>query len=196
MRNPRTVTATVAVAALITVACGGCSSSKTTTAPATTASSAPASASASATASTSASATASATASASATATAGASGTGTVIAAATIGKYPNILVDAQGKTLYLFEADTSSSSTCYDACAAAWPPALTTGAPTAAHGADQAKLSTTTRKDGKTQVVYNGHPLYYFEGDKAQGDTNGEESSAFGAKWYVINAEGNKVEGD
>ncbi|MCZ0982646.1 hypothetical protein O1L60_37245 [Streptomyces diastatochromogenes] len=62
-----------------------------------------------------------------------------------------------------------STSTCYDACATAWPPALTTGAPKAVDGADQAKLSTTTRTDGKTQIVYNGHPLYSFEGDRAKG---------------------------
>ncbi|MFB7620409.1 hypothetical protein [Kitasatospora sp. NPDC056181] len=188
-------TAAVAIATLITAACGGCSSStKTTTAASTPPPTASATASASASASPSASA--SATGTGSASPSAGATGGGTVVAGATIGKFTDILVDSQGKTLYLFEKDTSTTSTCYDECAAAWPPALTTGAPTAAHGADQAKLSTTTRTDGKTQVVYNGHPLYYFEGDKAQGDTNGEESSAFGAKWYVVNVDGNKVEGD
>ncbi|WP_052499543.1 COG4315 family predicted lipoprotein [Streptomyces vietnamensis] len=92
---------------------------------------------------------------------------------------------------------SSSTSTCYDVCATAWPPALTASAPTTVNGADRAKPSiTTARTDGKTQIVYNGHPLYYFEGDQAKGDTNGEEPSAFGAKWYVVNPAGNKVEGD
>ncbi len=118
-----------------------------------------------------------------------------MVGAATAGKFKNILVDSQGKTLYLFEADTSPTPTCYDACATAWPPLLTTGTPTAANGADQTKITTAARKDGTSQVVYNGHPLYYFEGDTAKGDTNGEESSAFGAKWYVVNVAGNKVEG-
>ncbi|MEU6234574.1 hypothetical protein [Kitasatospora sp. NPDC047058] len=190
MTNARTVTAAVAVVASITVVCGGCSSSTKSTTPASTTSAATAATSAAG------SPTASPTSAQSESPSPGATGAGTVVAAATIGKYPNILVDSQGRTLYLFEADTSPTSTCYDACATAWPPVLTTGAPTAANGADQAKLTTTTRKDGKTQVVYNGHPLYYFEGDKAQGDTNGEESSAFGAKWYVVNVSGDKVEGD
>ncbi|MEU9043177.1 MULTISPECIES: hypothetical protein [unclassified Kitasatospora] len=188
MRTSRTMTA-LAAAALITVLCSGCSSSKSTT---SAAGSSPA---ATTMAGSSGSPTAAATSTESASPSAGATGGGTVVAAATIGKYQNILVDSQGKTLYLFEADTSPTPTCYDACAAAWPPVLTTGAPTAANGADQAKITTATRKDGKTQIVYNGHPLYYFEGDKAQGDTNGEESSAFGAKWYVVNAAGDKVEG-
>ncbi|MGW5780367.1 COG4315 family predicted lipoprotein [Streptomyces sp. NPDC003863] len=171
----------LAAVTLCTAVCGGCSSNTKTTgqassSPATT-QSAMTSASASPGAST-------------------AAGGGTSVAVASVGKFGDILVDSQGKTLYLFEKDTSTTSTCYDACATAWPPTLTTGAPTAVDGADQAKLSTTTRTDGKTQIVYNGHPLYYFEGDKAKGDTNGEESSAFGAKWYVVDPAGDKVEGD
>ncbi|MFF2747236.1 hypothetical protein ACFVVA_17015 [Kitasatospora sp. NPDC058048] len=189
MRISRTVTATAAVVALITVVCGGCSSSKKST---PEASPTPAATSA---ASPSGSQSAEATPTGSASPSAGAGAAAATVSATTVGKYQNILVDARGKTLYLFEADTSPTSTCYDACATAWPPALTTGTPTAANGVDQAKLSTSTRKDGTTQIVYNGHPLYYFEGDTAQGDTNGEESSAFGATWYVVNTSGNKVEG-
>ncbi|WP_406197225.1 hypothetical protein OH807_11545 [Kitasatospora sp. NBC_01560] len=192
MRISRTVTATAAVVALITVACGGCSSSNKSTAAASPTPPATSTASSSG----SPTAVATPTESASPSPSAGAGGAAATVSATTVGKYQNILVDARGKTLYLFEADTSPTSTCYDACATAWPPALTTGAPTAANGVDQAKLSTTTRKDGTTQIVYNGHPLYSFEGDTAQGDTNGEESSAFGAKWYVVNTAGSKVEGD
>ncbi|MER7579808.1 hypothetical protein [Kitasatospora sp. NPDC097691] len=192
MKTSRTMTATAAVA-LITVVCGGCSSSTKTTAPASTSPAATSTATSTTSASGSPSATSTSTGSASPTAAA----TGAaVVGAATAGKYQNILVDSQGKTLYLFEADTSPTSTCYDACATAWPPLLTTGTPTATNGVDQAKITTTARKDGTSQVVYNGHPLYHFEGDTAKGDTNGEESSAFGAKWYVVNVSGNKVEGD
>ncbi|MGW7583481.1 COG4315 family predicted lipoprotein [Kitasatospora sp. NPDC054768] len=191
MRISRTVTATAAVVALITVVCGGCSSSKKSTSAASPTTAATSAASPSG----SQSAEATPTGSASPSPSAGAGGAAATVSATTVGKYQNILVDARGKTLYLFEADTSPTSTCYDACATAWPPALTTGTPTATDGVDQAKLSTSTRKDGTTQIVYNGHPLYYFEGDTAQGDTNGEESSAFGATWYVVNTSGNKVEG-
>jgi predicted lipoprotein with Yx(FWY)xxD motif len=105
-----------------------------------------------------------------------------------------ILVDGNGKTLYLFEADTSTQSTCSGACAQAWPPVTTTGAPKAAGSASQSLLGTTTRSDGTTQVTYSGHPLYYFSGDAKPGDTNGEGSTAFGAGWDVLSPTGAKIE--
>src|SRR5256714_10650071 len=85
-----------------------------------------------------------------------------------------ILVDGNGKTLYLFEADTSTQSTCSGACAQAWPPLTTTGAPKAAGNVSPSLLGTTTRTDGTTQVTYNSHPLYFFVSDNKPGDTNGE----------------------
>lgn len=106
-----------------------------------------------------------------------------------------ILVDGEGRTLYLFEADTSNKSTCNDACARAWPPLITTGEPKAGKGVKADLLGTTTRDDGKTEVTYNGHPLYYYEGDEKPGDTTGQDLDQFGAKWFVLNADGNKVEG-
>ena len=105
-----------------------------------------------------------------------------------------ILVDANGKTLYLFEADTSTQSTCSGACAQAWPPLTTTGAPKAAGSASASLLGTTTRSDGTTQVTYSGHPLYYFVNDTRAGDTNGEGSTAFGAGWDVLSPTGVKIE--
>src|ERR1700682_4886284 len=73
-----------------------------------------------------------------------------------------ILVDGSGRPLYLFEADKGTTSSCYDSCAGVWPPLTAAGAPTAGAGVNQSLLSTTTRKDGTTEVVYNGHPLYHF----------------------------------
>jgi predicted lipoprotein with Yx(FWY)xxD motif len=104
------------------------------------------------------------------------------------------LVGPDGKTLYLFEADTSSTSTCSGACAQTWPPLLTHGAPIAGSGARQSLLSTSKRADGTVQVVYNGHPLYSYSGDAAAGDTNGEGLNSFGAGWDVVSPAGNKVE--
>jgi len=92
------------------------------------------------------------------------------------------LVGPNGHTLYLFEKDTGSTSTCTGACAAAWPPLVTTGAPTAGGAADADLLGTTKRPDGTMEVTYNGHPLYYFSGDAAPGDTAGQEVDAFGAE--------------
>lgn len=91
-------------------------------------------------------------------------------------------------TLYLFEKDTTSQSQCTGQCAGAWPPLLTTGAPSAGNGVMASLLGTTTRSDGKTQVTYKGHPLYGFIADKKPGDVNGEGKNAFGAAWYVVNA--------
>jgi predicted lipoprotein with Yx(FWY)xxD motif len=105
-----------------------------------------------------------------------------------------ILVDGSGRTLYLFEADKGNSSSCYDACAGVWPPLTASGAPTAGPGVKQSLLGTTTRKDGSTEVVYNGHPLYYFISDNQAGDTTGQGLSSFGAGWYVLSTAGTKID--
>ncbi|HYM14131.1 MAG TPA: hypothetical protein VEZ14_01045 [Dehalococcoidia bacterium] len=112
------------------------------------------------------------------------------IAVANNSKLGPILVDGKGITVYLFVADTGTSSTCYSSCAAVWPPVLTTGAPQAGTGADQSLLGTTTRTDGKVEVTYAGHPLYYFIQDKAPGDTTGQGVNGFGALWWVMSATG------
>ena len=105
-----------------------------------------------------------------------------------------ILVDGNGKTLYLFEADKSATSTCYGDCASVWPPLLTGGSPVAGPGVNQSLLGTTTRSDGSREIVYGGHPLYYFVSDRQAGDTTGQGISSFGADWYVISAAGAKVD--
>jgi predicted lipoprotein with Yx(FWY)xxD motif len=107
-----------------------------------------------------------------------------------------ILVDAQGKTLYLFEADKNGKSACSGPCATTWPPLLSNGAPQAAMGASASLIGTTARSDGGSQVTYAGHPLYYFVGDKASGDVTGEGINGFGAKWYVVGKDGKKIDND
>jgi len=105
-----------------------------------------------------------------------------------------ILVNSKGQTLYLFQADKGSVSTCSGACASAWPPVTTKGAPIASAGLSSAKLGTTRRSDGTTEVVCNGHPLYTFAGDSSPGETTGEGNQGFGAEWDVVSASGNKIE--
>ena len=105
-----------------------------------------------------------------------------------------ILVNSKGQTLYLFQADKGSVSTCSGACASAWPPVTTEGAPIASAGVSSAKLGTTRRSDGTTEVVCNGHPLYTFAGDSSPGETTGEGNEGFGAEWDVVSASGNKIE--
>ena len=99
-----------------------------------------------------------------------------------------MIVDADGKSLYAFTPDTAGTSTCYDECATNWPPLLAdVGDLTAGEGLDQSKLTTTDRTDGTKQVKYGDWPLYYFAGDAAAGDTNGQ---GVGTKWYVVDAAG------
>src|SRR5713226_3667476 len=112
------------------------------------------------------------------------------IAVATNSKLGQILVDGKGITVYLFVKDTGQSSTCYTSCAQVWPPVLTNGAPVAGTGATASLLGTTTRTDGKTEVTYNGHPLYYFVTDKKPGDTTGQGVTSFGEIWYVMSPAG------
>jgi predicted lipoprotein with Yx(FWY)xxD motif len=112
----------------------------------------------------------------------------------TSGSLGTFLAGPDGKTLYLFEADTTSKSTCSGACAQSWLPLTTTAAPVAGSGVMQSLLSTSPRGDGTMQVVYNGHPLYYYTGDTKAGDTNGEGSTAFGAGWDVVSPAGKKIE--
>ena len=106
-----------------------------------------------------------------------------------------ILVDSQGRTLYLFEKDTGTKSMCSGACASDWPPATASGHPKAGSKVDAALLGTSTRSDGKSQLTYNGHPLYRYAGDGAAGDTNGQGLTAFGGAWYVVSPTGQKIEG-
>jgi predicted lipoprotein with Yx(FWY)xxD motif len=106
------------------------------------------------------------------------------------------LVDGTGRTLYLFEADTGTTSTCTGACAQVWPPVLASG-PTGAGGAARAALvSSAARPDGTLQVTYNGHPLYYFAGDKAPGEAKGQGIHNFGGGWYVVTPAGDKIDTD
>lgn len=116
--------------------------------------------------------------------------------AATIAVAHGHLVDAKGRTLYLFEKDKTSKSTCSGACAVAWPPSTTSGKPKAGHGAKAKLLKTSKRSDGGTQVTYNGHPLYRYIGDTKPGQTNGQGINGFGAKWYMMNAAGKKIDDD
>jgi predicted lipoprotein with Yx(FWY)xxD motif len=106
------------------------------------------------------------------------------------------LVDDKGRTLYLWEADKSSTSTCTGACIATWPAVTASGTPMAGNGVDQSLLGTTKRSDGTEQVTYNGHPLYYFAADTSAGMAKGQGSKAFGAGWYVLNAKGSKIDND
>jgi predicted lipoprotein with Yx(FWY)xxD motif len=108
----------------------------------------------------------------------------------------NVIVDAEGMTLYDFHKDKGTMSSCYGACAEAWPPLLTEGKPQAMAGAEASLIGTTKRKDGTEQVTYKGHPVYGFVGDKKPGETNGNDVEAFGAEWYALEPNGEEPDDD
>jgi predicted lipoprotein with Yx(FWY)xxD motif len=104
-----------------------------------------------------------------------------------------ILVDSQGRTLYLFEKDKRGRSTCNSTCATYWPPLLTRGKPAAGRGVKGSLLGVTHRAGGVAQVTYAGHPLYRFVQDTRPGQTKGQDSHAFGASWYVLAPTGKRI---
>jgi predicted lipoprotein with Yx(FWY)xxD motif len=107
-------------------------------------------------------------------------------------KLGRVLVDGQGRTLYLFEKDKGAKSSCAGECAADWPPLMTSGKPKAGSGVGAKLLGTTVRKAGR-QVTYDGHPLYTYVADSKAGQTNGQGSDAFGAAWYVLAPSGHRI---
>jgi len=105
------------------------------------------------------------------------------------------LVDGQGRTLYLWDADHGPRSTCTAACAQAWPPLTTTGAPKASGAVKSSLLGTATRADGSREVTYAGHPLYTYAGDTRPGQVTGEGSNSFGAPWWTVTTAGRALQG-
>jgi predicted lipoprotein with Yx(FWY)xxD motif len=118
------------------------------------------------------------------------SGTAATIGVANNSRLGQILVDSQGRTAYLFQQDTGTTSTCMGACATLWPPIVVSGAPAAGTGTTASLIGTTTRSDGRTQITYNGHPLYLYSADSAAGDANGQGITAFGGAWFTLTSAG------
>jgi predicted lipoprotein with Yx(FWY)xxD motif len=128
---------------------------------------------------------------ASATTSSEGGGSGT-IAGAEVEGLGTVLADAEGMTVYLYTPDKGTTSTCYGGCESAWPPVVAEGKPSAGEGATSTALGTTKRKDGTTQVTYNGHPLYTFTGDTAPGEAVGQEDDG---TWFVLDEAGEAVKG-
>jgi predicted lipoprotein with Yx(FWY)xxD motif len=99
----------------------------------------------------------------------------------TLGK---ILTGEDGKTLYIFKADTKpNQSTCTGQCADFWPPFALEGDEKAEAGDGvTGRIATFDRPDGKKQVSYKGAPLYYFKNDAKAGDINGQ---GLNDKWFA-----------
>jgi predicted lipoprotein with Yx(FWY)xxD motif len=101
-----------------------------------------------------------------------------------------LLVDAEGRTLYVFTADTGGTSTCNDQCAATWPPVVIDGSLRVGDGVT-APFGTTIRADGTVQLTVAGQPVYRFSGDRRPGELKGQNVNG---KWFVVDAAGDPVQ--
>lgn len=102
---------------------------------------------------------------------------------AALGTY---LVGYTGMTVYTYTKDTGSTSNCYGTCATNWPPYLVGAEDNVKQvksGVSASKVGTTIRTDGKIQMTYDGHPLYFYIKDTTSGDTTGQ---GVGGVWYVV----------
>lgn len=101
----------------------------------------------------------------------------------------SVLVDSRGHTLYVFDLDRGTKSSCTGACTASWSEFLTTTKPVALHGVSAAKLGMVKRANGKFQVTFMGHPLYFYAGDTKAGAVKGASI----AHWAAISPSGKRL---
>ncbi|MFB7945858.1 hypothetical protein ACFC6L_13155 [Kitasatospora phosalacinea] len=118
---------------------------------------------------------------------------GTRVALASVGNLGPILVDAQGRALYLYGADTSVHASCLDECAKSWPPVTTPGFPLAGPGVDDGLLGAAALPDGTAQVLYKGHPLYRYAGDRGPGESAGHTVADPRGTFYAVTSLGDPV---
>jgi predicted lipoprotein with Yx(FWY)xxD motif len=127
-----------------------------------------------------------------ATATASSTSASTIKAAKS--RYGTVLFDGKGRALYGFTRDKRGKpSTCYGACAAAWPVYYKPRAIRAGNGVDPHLIGTVKRKDGRRQVTYGGWPLYYYVGDTSPGAISCQNVREFGGLWLVVRPNGSLV---
>ena len=104
-------------------------------------------------------------------------------------EFGQMLFDSTGQAIYLFDVESTSRPRCYDECAAAWPPVLSTGDPAAGRGVRSSLLATTKRSDGTVQVTYGGHPLYFYA-HEGKREVKCHDIFLNGGNWYVVQPDG------
>jgi predicted lipoprotein with Yx(FWY)xxD motif len=100
-----------------------------------------------------------------------------------------MLFDASGQAIYLFDVETTSEPRCYGDCAEAWPPVYADGSPVAGDGVRAALLGTVKRTDGRRQVTYGGHPLYFYA-HEGKHEVLCHDVFLNGGTWYVVQPDG------
>jgi predicted lipoprotein with Yx(FWY)xxD motif len=103
--------------------------------------------------------------------------------------YGRVLFDDKGGALYLFTKEETDASRCYGECAKAWPPFYARGKLQAGRGVDRDLLGKTERRDGRKQVTYAGHPLYFYVHDP-RNEVLCHDVFEFGGDWLAVQASG------
>ncbi|RZU03525.1 putative lipoprotein with Yx(FWY)xxD motif [Kribbella rubisoli] len=116
--------------------------------------------------------------------------TGAKLATANVTDLGKVVVDGNGRTVYVFDKDTSGKSNCEGDCLSKWPVVAAGDGTPQLTGIDASLVSTITRSDGSKQLTIGGLPLYLFASDSAAGDAKGQ---AFGGVWWVVGADGKKI---
>lgn len=122
---------------------------------------------------------------------AGSPSAGAKLGTAEVSNLGKIVVDGNGRTLYVFDKDTAqpSKSNCDGDCAAKWPPLIASSGTPQLDGVDASLVGTVTRTDGSKQITLAGWPLYQFAED-SKGKADGQ---AVGGAWWVVGADGKKI---
>jgi len=121
---------------------------------------------------------------------AAAGGSGAKLATADVGELGKVVVDGNGRTVYVFDKDTSGKSNCEDDCLAKWPAVPAAEGTPQLDGIDASLVGTVTRSDGSKQLSIDGLPVYLFAQDSKAGEAKGQ---AVGGVWWVIGADGKKI---
>jgi predicted lipoprotein with Yx(FWY)xxD motif len=114
---------------------------------------------------------------------------GTLIKILDHSRFGPMLFDRRGQAIYGFTYDRRNRSRCYGSCARAWPPVLTRGRPIAGRNVDRDKLGTTRRRDGRLQVTYDGHPLYFYV-NEGRLQVFCQRVFSYGGLWLVVRPSG------
>lgn len=124
------------------------------------------------------------------TPSAGEAGSAAKLATADVSGLGKVVVDGNGRTVYVFDKDTSGKSNCEGDCLAKWPVVASGDGTPQLEGIDASLVSTLTRSDGSKQLAISGLPLYLFASDASAGDAKGQ---AVGGVWWVVGADGKKI---
>jgi predicted lipoprotein with Yx(FWY)xxD motif len=105
-------------------------------------------------------------------------------------QFGRILFDGRGRALYAFTRDRRKGpSTCYGACATAWPVYFAKSALRAGANVKRSLIGTVRRRDGRRQITYNGWPLYYYAHEGPR-EVKCQNVDQFGGLWLVVRPSG------